>query len=55
MYNVPHVIYRAVSGVVFKRRQDQIITKCLYNLFLALEQTIRISLAGFSDLQQVST
>jgi len=34
IYNVMHVINHAVGGVVFKRHQDQTITKCLYNLFL---------------------
>ena len=29
------------------------ISKCLYNLFVAVERTRRISLAGFSDLQCV--
>ena len=29
------------------------ITKCVYKLFLALEQICRINLAGFSDLQSV--
>ena len=29
------------------------ISKCLYNLFLTVERTHRISLAGFSDLQCV--
>ena len=42
-----------LGGVVFKKRlRDQTISKCLYNLFLAVERTHRIiSLAGFSDLQ----
>ena len=49
------MISRAVfnSGVVFKKLRDQMISKCLYNLFLAVEQTRRISLAGFSNLQYV--
>ena len=42
-----------LSGVVFKKLRDQTISKCLYNLFLAIEQTRKISLAGFSDLQCV--
>ena len=29
------------------------ITKCVYNLFLALERICRNSLVGFSDLQSV--
>ena len=33
-----------------KKLRDQMISKCLYNLFLAVEQTHRISLAGFSNL-----
>ena len=36
-----------------KPLRDQTIAKCLYNLFLAVERTGRISLAGFSDLQCV--
>ena len=32
---------------------DQDISKCLYNLFLAVEQTSRISLASFSGLQSL--
>ena len=48
------VINRAVfSGAVFKKLRDQTISKCLYNLFLAVERTLRITLAGFSDLQCV--
>ena len=42
-----------LSGVVFQKLCDQMISKCLYNLFLAVERTCRISLAGFSDLQYV--
>ena len=45
-----HVINHAVDGVIFKRRHDQMITKCL---FLAIEQTREISLAGFSNLRCV--
>ena len=30
---------------------DKDISKCSYNLFLVVEQTNRISLASFSDLQ----
>ena len=36
---------------MFKKFCDQTISKCLYNLFLVVEQTRRISLADFSDLQ----
>ena len=42
-----------VHAVVFKKLCDQTISKCLYNLFLAVERTRRISLAGFGDLQCV--
>ena len=42
-----------LSGVVFKTFRDQTISKCLYNLFLAVDRTHRISLAGFSNLQCV--
>ena len=38
---------------MFKKLHDQTIGKCLHNLFLAVERTRRISLAGFSDLQCV--
>ena len=44
-------------GVIFSSTQtaaifgDQDISKCLNNLFLVIEQTNRISLASFSDLQ----
>ena len=44
-------------GVIFSSTQtaaifsDQLISKCLYNLFLTVKQTGRISLAGFSNLQ----
>ena len=44
-------------GAIFSSTQtavifgDQDISKCLTNLFLAVEQTNRISLANFSDLQ----
>ena len=44
-------------GVIFSSTQtaaifsDQDINKCLNNLFLVVEQTNRISLASFSDLQ----
>ena len=44
-------------GAIFSSTQtamifgDQDISKCLYNLFLAVEQTNRISLASFSNLQ----
>ena len=48
-----YMINRAVDGDLFKSHRDQIISKCLYNLFLALEQTRRISFAGCSDLQCV--
>ena len=37
-----------LSGVVFKKLCDKMITKCL-----AVERTRRISLAGFGDLQCV--
>ena len=40
-----------LSGAVFKKLRDQTISKCLYDLFLGVERTRRISLAGFSDLQ----
>jgi len=52
-YNVTHVINRAGRESYFKRRRDQMITKCVYNLFLAVEQICRIGLASFSDLQSV--
>ena len=45
-----HVINRAVGGIVFIWHHNQMITKCLYNLFLAIEKT-RISLAKFSNSQ----
>ena len=35
-----------LSGVVFKKLRDQAISTCLYKLFLAVEQTCRIRLAG---------
>ena len=44
-------------GAIFSSTQttvifsDQDISKCLNNLFLVVEQTNRISLASFSDLQ----
>ena len=44
-------------GVIFSSTQtaatfgDKDISKCSYNLFLVVEQTNRISLASFSDLQ----
>ena len=44
-------------GAIFSSTQtttifgDQDISKCLTNLFLVVERTNRISLAGFSDLQ----
>ena len=46
-----HVINHAV--LVFKKLRDQTISKCLYNLFLAIERTHRISLPGCGDLQCV--
>ena len=48
---MPKYAEPCLSGAVFKRLRDQTIIKCLYNLFLAIERTRRISLAGFSDLQ----
>ena len=48
-----HAINHAVRGVMFKKFCDQMISKCLYNPFLAVERTCRISLTGFSDLQCV--
>ena len=45
-------------GAIFSSTQtaaifsDQDISKCLYNLFLVVEQTNRISLASFSNLQR---
>ena len=41
-------------GAIFSSTQtagDQDISKCLNNLFLVVEQTFRVSLASFSDLQ----
>ena len=35
IYNIMHVINHAVLG--FKKLRDQTISKCLYNLFLAIE------------------
>ena len=46
-------------GAIFSSTQttaifgDTDISKCSYNLFLVIERTYRISLAGFSDLQCV--
>ena len=40
-----HVINFAVSCL-----NSFMISKCLYNLFLAIKQAGRISLAGFNDL-----
>ena len=37
-----------ISGVVFKKFRDQTISKCLYNLFLTVKRTCRISLAGLA-------
>ena len=39
--------------VLVESLRDQMISKYLYNLFLAVERTSRISLAGFGDLQCV--
>ena len=52
IYNATHVINHAVLVELLR---DQTISKCLYNLhvFLAVERTGRISLAGFSNLQCV--
>ena len=33
IYNVTHMINHAVGGILFKRHRDQMITKCLCNLF----------------------
>jgi len=55
IYHGAHVInFAAVEsccdGVVFKKCHDQMISKCSYNLFVAVVQIHRISLAGFSIL-----
>ena len=50
MYNVTHMINHVV---LVESLRDQMISKYLYNLFLAVERTSRISLAGFGDLQCV--
>ena len=50
IYNVTHMINCAVLEELLC---DQVISKCLCSLFLAVEQTGRITVTGFSDLQCV--
>ena len=40
-------------AVLVESLRDQMISKCIHSLFLTVERTGRISLAGFSDLQCV--